>query len=126
MLTAVTLVPERATVCGLPAALSVIVSVPAIAPAVEGVNTTEIWQAAPATRLAPQVFVSAKSPPAAMELSASAAVPVLLSVMDCGELEAPCATLPNSMLVPDNAAFGAAELMVKVSAADVPPPGAGF
>jgi hypothetical protein len=50
-------VPERATVCGLPAALSVIVTIADRAPVAVGVKVTAIVQVAPAATLVPQAFV---------------------------------------------------------------------
>ena len=50
-------VPVRATVCGLPLALSVTVIVPLTVPFVVGVKVTEIVQLVPAGRLARQVWV---------------------------------------------------------------------
>src|SRR5205823_1091657 len=47
-------VPESATVCGLPGALSVIVSVPMREPSAVGVNVTLTAQLAPAATLGPQ------------------------------------------------------------------------
>jgi len=58
--------PSRGTVCGLPAALSLIVSVPLRVPATVGVKVTLKAQLAPGASAAgsvPQVFVWAKSPP---------------------------------------------------------------
>ena len=69
--------PVRATVCGEPLALSVIVSTPVREPAAVGVNVTEIMQLAPAAKLVPQVEVCAKSPDATIEVTANAAVPGL-------------------------------------------------
>jgi hypothetical protein len=53
-------VPVSATVCGLPAALSVTEIVPVTTPFATGVNVTEIVQLAPTPRVAEQVLVSAK------------------------------------------------------------------
>jgi hypothetical protein len=50
-------VPLRATLCGEPVALSVMVSVPVRVPVVVGVKVTEIVQLAPAATLVPQVLV---------------------------------------------------------------------
>jgi hypothetical protein len=69
--------PVKATVCGEPLALSVIVSVPVRAPTAVGVKVTETMQLAPAATLAPQVLVCAKSPEAAIEVTANAPVPGL-------------------------------------------------
>ena len=46
--------PEMATVCGLPGALSAIVSVPLRAPPAVGANVTAIVQFAPAATLVPR------------------------------------------------------------------------
>jgi hypothetical protein len=53
-------VPERVTVCGLPPALSVMVSDALTVPGEEGVNVTLIGQLAPAARPVPQRFVCEK------------------------------------------------------------------
>ncbi len=52
-------VPVRLTLCGLPAALSVIDTVPVRVPVAVGVNVTLIVQLAAAATDAPQVFVCA-------------------------------------------------------------------
>jgi hypothetical protein len=77
--------PVRVTVCGLPAALSVIVRVPVRVPLTVGSKKTPMAQLAPAAKVLPQAFNGAKS----LELVAtfvivSAAVPVFVSVTDCG------------------------------------------
>ncbi len=54
---AATPVPVRLTLCGLPAALSVIDTVPVRVPVAVGVKVTLMVQLAPATTEAPQVFV---------------------------------------------------------------------
>jgi hypothetical protein len=87
--TGVTPLPLKATVCGDPAALSVIVSEPLRVPVAVGVNVTAIMQFAPAATDVPQVFVSAKSPEAAIELIVRAACPLLVSVTICAALAAP-------------------------------------
>jgi hypothetical protein len=75
-------VPDSDTVSGELLALSVIVIAPARLPAVVGVKATEMAQLAPATRLAPHVFVCVKSPDAAMEPIVRVAVPEFVSVTD--------------------------------------------
>src|SRR5579864_3082486 len=50
-------VPDRATVCGLPVALSVTVIVPGWLPVAVGVNITVMEQLAPAATEVPQVLV---------------------------------------------------------------------
>lgn len=49
-------VPERATVCGLPTALSLMVKVPVRAPSAVGVKVTMILQFLPAASVLPQGF----------------------------------------------------------------------
>jgi hypothetical protein len=66
--------PLRATVCGVPGALSVTESVPVTEPAALGVNVTSIVQFAPEARLELQVLVSAK-------FAVVAAMPAMLSVV---------------------------------------------
>jgi hypothetical protein len=79
-------VPVNGTVCGLPPALSVTVSVPARAPRAVGANVTlivQVFAAGAGGNVAGgigQLFVCAKSPEAAMELMVNAPVPVLVSV----------------------------------------------
>lgn len=69
---AATPAPDRATVCGLPAALSANVTLPARLLIPVGVNVTEISQLLPAAKDALQVFVSPKSPEAAIRVKVSA------------------------------------------------------
>jgi len=73
-------VPTSDTVCGDVLELSVTVSVPVREPPAVGVNVTEIAQFAPVATLDPQVFVSAKSPDAAMDVMLKAADPLFVSV----------------------------------------------
>ena len=79
-------VPERATVCGLPVALSVTVIVPGWLPAVVGVKVTLMEQLAPAAREAGQVLVSEYCALATMLVMVSAPVPELVSVTLCAAL----------------------------------------
>jgi hypothetical protein len=86
-------VPVSVTVCGLPAALSVMVKVPARAPVAVGVNVTLITQFAPAASVAgligqavAPVLVCAKSPDAAKEMIVRGPVPVFVSVTVCAAL----------------------------------------
>ena len=79
-------VPERATVCGLPVALSVTVIVPGWLPAAVGVKVTLMEQLAPAATEAPQVLVWAYCALAAMLVMVSAPVPALVSVTVCAAL----------------------------------------
>ena len=52
--------PISATVCGLPAALSVMLNVALRLPAAVGVNVTMTWQLSFGARVGPQVWVSRK------------------------------------------------------------------
>lgn len=76
-------VPVRATVCGLPAALSVIESVPFTVPAVVGAKLTLIAQELAAARDEPQLFAWEKPVETAIPVIVSAAVPVFVSVIAC-------------------------------------------
>ena len=78
-----------ATVCGLFAALSVIVSAPDRGPDAVGVKVTEIEHEAPAASDALQPLVCAKSPLVAIPLIVSAAVPLLVRVTVCAALVVP-------------------------------------
>src|SRR5260221_6023947 len=79
-------VPVKATVCGLPPALSVTETAPVREPAAVGVKVTEIVQVPAAATEAPQVFVWLKSPLAAIVVIVRAADPVLVSVTTCAAL----------------------------------------
>ncbi len=100
-------VPFRATVWGDPAALSVIVSVPARFPVAVGIKVTATVQVAPAATLVPQLLVWAKSPEAAIEVMASAAVPVLLTVTACAVLVVPVVWDAKVRLVGESVTAGA-------------------
>jgi hypothetical protein len=82
-------VPVKATICGLPPALSVSVSDPERVPVFCGVNTTAMLQEAPAASDVPQLFVTAKSPRAPILVTANADVPLLVRVTLCGALLVP-------------------------------------
>jgi len=68
-------VPLRATTCGLLEALSVIETVPVIAPVALGENVTLIVQLAADARLVPQLSVSAKLALAVIPVIFNAALP---------------------------------------------------
>jgi hypothetical protein len=77
----------RVTVCGLPAALSLIVRVPERSPTCEAFTATEIVQLAPGASDAPQVFELVKSPPlgvVVIPVMESGAVPVFCNVTWAG------------------------------------------
>lgn len=101
----VTPVPERGTLCGLPPALSVILTVALREPATEGENVTLIVQLAPdasVAGLSGQLADSAKSaafvPPTAILLIVSGAVPLLVRVIVCAALVVPTFWLPKLAL----------------------------
>jgi len=95
-------VPVKLTVCGLPLALSVMVSDALRDPAAVGVNVALIVQLAPAPTLLPQLFVCAKSPgfapPIAMLEMLSEALPMLESVTICAALVELALCWPNVRL----------------------------
>lgn len=84
-------VPVSGIVCGLPAALSVIVTAPVRVPVAVGLNATLIVQPAPAATELPQVppLANAKSPLTARLEIVSEALPELVSVTDCAVLVVP-------------------------------------
>src|SRR5713101_7777670 len=100
--------PLRATVCGLPGALSVIESVPASFPSARGTKVTVMVQLDPAGRDEPQLSVSLKFADAAMLVILRVAVPSLLSVRADPALVVPTSWVPKSRRVDDNVAFGPA------------------
>src|SRR2546429_7618317 len=92
-------VPDGLPVCGLPAALSVMVIAPVRVPVAVGVKVTLMAQLAPAATDVPQVLVCMKSPLATMLVTLSATVPVLVSVTDCATLVVLRFWLPNVRLL---------------------------
>jgi hypothetical protein len=79
-------VPESATVCGLPDALVVTVSVPVRAPLAIGVKVTSIVHVAPTASEAPHGDVNAKSPLTVIEVIVSAPGPLFVRVTVCAGL----------------------------------------
>ena len=100
-------VPVRDTVCGEPEALSVRVRLPMRVPPAVGANVTDMVQLAPAATLDPQVLDSAKSPVEAIDVTLSAAAPLLVSVTVCAALVVPVFCAAKVRLVGENAAAGA-------------------
>jgi hypothetical protein len=76
-------VPESPTMCGLPLALSVIVKDELRNPATVGLKTTLTAQEVSGLSAAEHVFVSEKSPEAAMLCIVRAAVPEFTTVIVC-------------------------------------------
>jgi len=98
------LVPERATVWGLPVALSEMLSAPLRAPLAVGAKVTLAVQLCPGlSRLfngaAAHVLVWRKSPLVVIAVIVRIAVPVLVIVTVCGLLVVPTAWLENERLV---------------------------
>lgn len=96
-------VPVRLTACGLPLALSVMVSEALREPAAEGVNVTIMVQLPPAPTPLPQLFVWAKSP-AFAPLSAildifREVLPVFVRVTLCAALVVPVLSWVNVRLL---------------------------
>jgi hypothetical protein len=104
---AVVPVPLSVTVCGLPPALSVIVTLPLRVPPTVGVKVTEIVHVPAAAIEAPQVLLWLKSPLAAMLLIVSAADPVLVSVTVWAALLVFTNWLPKLRLVGEKDTAGA-------------------
>jgi hypothetical protein len=96
-------VPVKLTVCGLPAALSVIVSDAPRDPAADGVNVTLITQFVSAKTLLPHVFVCVKSPALAPLMAIldmlSDAFPMLASTTYCAALGEPVPCWPKVRLL---------------------------
>jgi hypothetical protein len=96
----------RATVCGLPVALSLTVMEPVRLPEAVGANVTVITQLAPVVRVAPQVLVCEKFVLATMLVICSTAVPELVRVASSVSLIEPTTSVPKSKLLGDMVAAG--------------------
>lgn len=81
--------PMRGTDTGLMRVLSVMTTAPDSEPIAGGENVTVIVQFSPIARLAPQLFVSAKLPLAAMLLMLNCTLLGLLRVIVCDGLVVP-------------------------------------
>jgi hypothetical protein len=99
-------VPLRETECGLPAALSVIESVPLRLPEMVGVRVTLMVQSAPGARVGPQLSVSAKFTLAAMLEILNVAVPELVRVTGRGWLFVPTTSSPKVKLLAESETLG--------------------
>ena len=98
LVVAVTPVPDRATVSGLPGALVATVSVPVWLPPLVGANVTLTVQVPPAAIELPQVLVWLNGPVTLTEETEAALLPGLDIVTVCAALVAPDATSPNDRL----------------------------
>lgn len=99
-------VPLTESVCGLPAALSVNVTVPFRLPVVLGERVTLIVHFAPDARVGPQSLVSAKLALAAILVMVRVAVPGLVRVMGRGWLAVPSTSSPKVRLFGERATLG--------------------
>jgi hypothetical protein len=99
--------PLSSTVCGLPLALSAMVSVPLTGPPLVGSKKTPIAQLDPAARLPPQALSTPKSLELAVTLvMVRGALPELVAVTVTGKPEVPTYWLGNVMLDGDNVRVG--------------------
>ena len=78
--------PLKATLCGLPVALSAIDSVPVRVPVAVGMKVTDTVQLAPVARLLPQLLVCEKSPVVETEVMLRLADPLFVTVTVCAAL----------------------------------------
>jgi hypothetical protein len=113
-----TAVPLRATVCGDPPALSVTVSVPVREPATVGVKVTAMVQLAPGATLVPQLLFSAKSPEAAIEVSARATCPEFVRVTAWAAVVVPTVCWANVRLVGESVTVGPAGAVTTTDTAE--------
>src|SRR5213593_2962406 len=117
-------VPERATACGLPGALSVTLTFALRLPVAVGLKLTVIVQVALTASDAGQSFVCVKSPGfvpvRAMPLIVSGAVPVFCSVDVCGALVEPIASEPNARLAGVRVTLEAVPVPVRVTLCGLP------
>jgi hypothetical protein len=117
-------VPLKGTACGLPEALSVIVTFAVRFPVAVGLNVTLIEQFAAAATLAPHVFVSEKSPPfvpvMAMLVMFKVAVPLLVSVTFCAALAVVTSCPAKFRLVGASVTAGAVPVPVRATLCGLP------
>src|SRR5947209_4725614 len=100
--------PETVAECGLPAALSMMVTAPVRAPVAVGVKVRLMAQVAPAGNDVPQVVARAKSPTPAMPVMVRAALPVFERLTVCAALVVAICWFPNATLAADRLRRGAA------------------
>jgi hypothetical protein len=106
-------VPVSATVCGLPAALSVAARVPFSVPSVLGENVTRTGQLVPGAILEPQVLVSPKLALAAILVIFSVAVPSTQLTRTVRRPTSSCHHLSESERLGGSAIAGYEELRLK-------------
>jgi hypothetical protein len=112
-------VPVKLTVCGLPAALSKMLTVAVRVPAAVGVNVMLIVQLPPAATELPQVVVSGKSPglsPVTIKLVMPKRVlPLFVKLTVCAGLLVPTSWLPKVRVEGERPIPGAVPVPVRLS-----------
>jgi len=116
--------PDRLAVCGLPLALSAMLSEAASVPETEGVNHTAIVQLVPAASELPHVLVWAKSlalaPASARLVMLKAALPVLLRVTVCVALLTSTGWVPKARLVGERLTTAAVPVPERLAVCGLP------
>ena len=111
-------VPVKLTVCGLPAALSAMLTEAVRLPMAAGVNVTLMVQFPPADTEEPHVLVTAKSPGSApvvpILLIVKLPLPVLVRVTDCAALVVPGFWFPKLRVDAERVTAGAVPAPVPV------------
>lgn len=91
-------VPLNLTTVGTTLELSLMVSLPLLAPIAMGVNVTLIMQDPPTVRVAGQLFTAAKSPPVSTASTVRGEVPLFAKVAVCAALFVPTGWVPKLRL----------------------------
>lgn len=113
--------PLSVTLCGLPGAVSVMVTDPERNPVAVGLNVTFTVQLAPGFK-AVQLLVCAKSPEAAMLLTVSAALPLLLMLKLLATLVVFNCCAENVMLEVESASSGLVAVLQAPFGGAIPEP----
>lgn len=113
-------VPDRTTDCGLPAALSVMLTCADSEPTTDGVKVTLKVQVPPAARELVHVLLarvkSALLVPATTRLEIlRVALPLFVRVTDCAAVEAPSDSVPKVRVVGERPTAGAVPVPVRVT-----------
>lgn len=109
-------VPVRLTVCGLPIPLSLIVTVPVLAPLATGSKKTPMAQLDPAERLLPHELIWPKSAGLVVTLEMMrGTIPVFISVTVCGRLLVPTNWFAKVMLEGETVTTGVKALPVSIT-----------
>ena len=115
-------IPDNATFCGLPAALSVTLSAAVRVPSTAGVNLALMLQVAPAASELPQVWVCAKSPALvpiiAMPVMVKVVVPTFFRLTVFGRLVVPSPIEPKLKLIGES--FAAVPIPLSVTFCGLP------